>query len=97
MNYIVESNRVYTQNDEGKLLAEIRFPENNGVATITRTFVDPSLRGQGVAEQLILRALTQIQKSNWQIAATCSYAVAWLQRHPEHPVVNTGEGPSCAL
>ena len=38
--------RIYAEKD-GTLVAEITFPEQDGVAVIDHTFVDDSLRGQG--------------------------------------------------
>ena len=49
MEFTVESNRIFYQ-QEGKTLAEITFPETApGVVVIDHTWVDPSLRGQGAA------------------------------------------------
>ena len=49
-----EKERVYALNEDGKLVAEITFPETApGVYTMDHTFVDPSLRGQGMADKLV--------------------------------------------
>ena len=79
-----ETNRVYALDDAGKLLAEITFPETApGIYCIDHTFVDTSLRGQGVADQLVRAALEQIRDNGGTPIATCSYASAWLARHPQ--------------
>lgn len=88
MKYISDDGRIYARNDEGKVVAEITFPAHNGVATINHTFVDPSLRGQGIAGKLMQLAVDKILADGNRIAATCPYAVAWLQRHPEYKVTN---------
>ena len=76
--------RVYALDGAGKLVAEITFPMTQpGVYTIDHTFVDDSLRGQGAAGQLVQAALEQIRKNGGQAAATCSYAVRWLEKHPQ--------------
>lgn len=54
-----------------------------GIYTIDHTFVDPSLRGQGMADKLVRAALEQIRKNGGTPAATCTYAVSWLEKHPE--------------
>ena len=41
------------------------------------------LRGQGVADRLVRAALEQIQANGGTAAATCSYAAAWLDKHPQ--------------
>lgn len=79
-----EITRIYAQNEDGKLVAEITFPMTApGVYTIDHTFVDPSLRGQGMADKLVRAALEQIRKNGGTPAATCTYAVSWLEKHPE--------------
>lgn len=95
MEFKIENERIYA--GDGKVLAEITFPTKDGVATIDHTFVDNSLRGQGIAGQLVRLAADKILADGNRIAATCSYAAAWLQRHPEYPVVDNGAHVSCRL
>lgn len=84
LNLNWEKTRIYALNDEGKLVAEITFPMTApGVYTIDHTFVDASLRGQGAAGQLVQAALEQIKENGGQVEATCSYAVSWLEKHPQ--------------
>ncbi|WP_283675383.1 GNAT family N-acetyltransferase [Butyricicoccus sp. Marseille-Q5471] len=84
MNFKIESNRVYACDADGHVIADITFPVvHAGVVNIDHTFVDPSLRGQGVADQLIRTALGVIRADGHRAVATCSYAVEWFQRHPE--------------
>ncbi len=87
MNYITESDRIYATDPAGKLLAEVTFPSKDGIATINHTYVDNSLRGQGIAGELVKLAADKILADGNQIAATCPYAVVWFQRHPEYPIV----------
>ena len=44
------------------------------------TFVDPSLRGQGVAEQLVDRVVEEMEKENKKIIASCPYVVELFKR-----------------
>jgi len=55
----------------------------DGIAVIDHTFVSSSLRGQGVAGELMKIASEYFRKHNIKIAATCSYAHAWLERHSQ--------------
>lgn len=81
MKYIFEPNRILYQ-EKDKLLAEITFPEiQKGVFCINHTFVDTSLRGQGIASKLVEMAVQEIQKQNGMVTATCSYAQKWLDKH----------------
>ena len=57
MEFQKEPGRIFALGEDGKLLAEITFPTGeDGVADIDHTFVDESLRGQGVASQLVRAA-----------------------------------------
>ena len=84
MEYRNKPGRIYVQGEDGTVLAEVTFPPEDGVADINHTFVDESLRGQGIAGELVRRAAEQILKDGNRIKATCPYAVKWLERHPEY-------------
>ena len=76
--------RIYSINTDGKLVAEIRFSTvDSHLYCITHTFVDSSLRGQGIAEQLVLAAVEKIHSYGGSITASCSYAQKWLAEHPD--------------
>jgi hypothetical protein len=83
MNFIYEPERIYAQDPSGKLLAELTFPINNGVATMNHTFVDRSLRGQGVAGALMEAGVQHLRDKGLKARPTCSYAVTWFSEHPE--------------
>ncbi|MCL2201665.1 MAG: N-acetyltransferase [Oscillospiraceae bacterium] len=86
MEFSFESNRIFATDDSGKVIAEITFPETEeGTVDINRTFVDPSLRGQGIAGQLVKMAFEQITSSNKKAILSCPYAVKWAaeNRPPE--------------
>lgn len=87
MEFITGKDRIYATDQSGKVIAEVTFPTSDGISTINHTFVDPSLRGQGVAGELVKLAADNILASGNKIAATCSYAVAWFRRHPEYHLV----------
>ena len=84
MNFQKENGRIWLENEEGRLVAEITFPEvRPGVANIDHTFVDPSLRGQGAAGKLVQAAVDQLRQRDMQAELTCSYAKKWFVEHPE--------------
>lgn len=82
MEFQKEQGRIYAM-DGDKLIAEVTFPAQEGVADITHTFVDDSLRGQGVAGQLLRAATDQIRADGMKAKLTCSYAQTWFEKHPE--------------
>ena len=82
MVYNTEKGRIYSEDLSGRLLAEITFPEKEkGVFCIEHTFVDDSLRGQGIASKLMELAVNEIKNSGGKITASCSYAKKWLEKH----------------
>ena len=84
MEFTKESNRIYSVNEEGAVVAEITFPENeDGACVIDHTFVDESIRGQGVAGKLVAMAVEQIKEQGKKVQATCSYAASWLEKQVE--------------
>lgn len=84
MNFLQEPGRTFLLDGEGRLAAEVTYPEQKGVAVMNHTFVDPSLRGQGVAEQLVKSAADTLRARGCKVRPTCSYAVRWFETHPEY-------------
>ena len=79
MEFQKENERIYYNDKTGKTIAEVTFPETApGEYTIDHTFVDDSLRGQGVAGKLVQAAVDEIESRDGMVKATCSYAVKWL-------------------
>lgn len=82
MEFQTEQNRIFKEDETGKIIAEITFPKTEpGVFCIDHTFVDDSLRGQGIAGQLVQLAVQKIQEQGGKVTATCSYAQHWLEKH----------------
>ena len=83
MEFQHERERIFALDEQGKLVAEVTFPVSEGVADIDHTFVDQSLRGQGVAGQLLAAAVRPIRMEGLRAKATCSYAAKWFKEHPD--------------
>ena len=82
MEFIHEIDRIYANDESGRLVAEVAFPATGPDAVvINHTFVDPSLRGGGVAGQLMKAAYERIKRDGKKATATCSYAVSWFERN----------------
>jgi len=82
-NYGINQIAYYDEND--KLIAEVTFPDvDDHTVNIDRTFVDESLRGQGVAGKLMEAAAGQLRTQKKKALLTCSYAQKWFGRHPEY-------------
>jgi len=93
MDFRHENNRIYAEDGSGSVIAEITFPAcRYGVVEIDRTFVDPSLRGQGVADSLVRAAVEAIREAGVKATASCTYARRWFARHPDQADVLAQEG-----
>jgi uncharacterized protein len=103
MNFIYENERVYVLNEEQKVIVNATFPlYSKGVVVIDHTYVDPSLRGQGIASELMLEVCKHIKSLGLKLVATCPYAVVWLKRHKEFNdlidlEVQTSLAPECRI
>ncbi len=84
MNFIYQPNRIYAENQAGKLIAEITFPgRSENTVDITHTFVDSSLRGQGIANQMMEALVAKLRSEHKLAYPSCSYAQQWFEIHPE--------------
>ena len=81
MEYITEKHRIFVM-DNGEEIGEVTFPERDGVYVINHTYVDDRLRGQGIASELVRRAVEEIERRGGRVEATCSYAGAVASKEP---------------
>lgn len=77
--------KFFIGNSETDFVAHITFKNGgNNVIIIDHTLVDPSLRGQGVANKLLAAVVKMAREENLKIVPVCSYAVAKLTRTDEY-------------
>jgi uncharacterized protein len=50
---------------------------------LTHTGVPGELRGRGIAAALVQAALDHARAKGWKVRPDCSYAEAYMQRHPQ--------------
>lgn len=86
MTFKYEPGRFYQLNEQGQLVAEVTFQvaPDKPVYILDHTFVDPSLRGQGVAGQLVATVVEKARADHKQIMPLCSYARKEFDRKPEY-------------
>lgn len=79
------SNKFYIGENENNPIARITWKDGgSNIIVIDHTIVDPSLRGQGIAGQLIKKVVEMARKENLKIVPVCSYAVVKLTRTDEY-------------
>jgi len=85
MEFIYENNRIYAEGENHLLLAEVTFPARDETrVNIDHVYVDHSLRGGGVAQDLMLKAYDYIKSKNLKIIAKCPYAISWFKRFEQY-------------
>ncbi|EFW36631.1 hypothetical protein HMPREF9554_02920 [Treponema phagedenis F0421] len=90
MDFIHQKNRIYATDSEGKTIAEVTFPDiSEREVMIDHTFVDSSLRGQGIADKLIREVIAVATKQNKKIEPVCSYAKTWFENNPDYKNICT--------
>ena len=62
---------------------------DDGVMTISHTGVPSSVGGRGIASSLVEAALTTARDRGWKVEPACSYAMNWMERHPEFDDLRT--------
>ena len=60
------------------------YPKRRRCDCANHTFVDPSLRGQGVARQLVDKLADFARDENLKIHATCPYIVSLFEKSTEY-------------
>jgi predicted GNAT family acetyltransferase len=84
MDFIYEKNRIYLESEKGECIAEVTFPQiSENEVNINHTYVDRSLRGQGIADKLVKELALHLRESKMKAVSTCSYAIDWFEKHPE--------------
>lgn len=62
---------------------EIDYRLSNGIMTITHTGVPRAVEGRGIAGEMTRFALETARTKGWKVVPACSYAAAFMSRHPE--------------
>ncbi|KRM86492.1 GNAT family N-acetyltransferase [Lacticaseibacillus thailandensis] len=86
MKFQHEHGRYFLTDDQGHLTAEVTYTsiDEGHALSIDHTFVDPSLRGQGIAGQLVRRVVDHARHHDLKIEPLCTFARAEFQRRPEY-------------
>ena len=71
--------------DNNKVLAEVCFKYIGfNVVDLNHTYVDITLRGKGIASNLLEYTFTYFANNNIKVRCSCSYAKKWLEKHLEY-------------
>lgn len=65
-------------------LGVLDYQLSNGTMIIQHTGVPAAVAGRGIAAQLTRQALDTARQRGWRVLPLCSYAVAYIARHPDY-------------
>lgn len=86
MSPVIEHNRVarrFETRVDGSF-CELDYSLANNVMTITHTGVPDEVGGRGIASALAQMAMDTARAEGWKVVPACSYAQAWVKRHPQY-------------
>ena len=82
MNWNYEDERIYSINNEDELMAEVTFVFiGDNEVDINHTYVNPVLRGQGIAGDMLKLTAEYFREKGIKVTATCPYAIIWLKKN----------------
>lgn len=67
----------------GDAVAFANYRQTPQAVIITHTETPPSLRGRGIASELVQGALQLIRADGHKVIAGCGFVVDYLEKHPE--------------
>jgi len=65
-------------------LSKLDYIQDGKNFVITHVGVHPTLRGQGVAGRIVEVSLAYARENSLRVVPMCSYAAAYIRRHPEY-------------
>ena len=74
----------YRLEEDGQMKAEITWTELADVMVIEHTFVDESMRNQGMAKKLLDKAAEYAREKQFKMEPVCSYAVTAFERYKDY-------------
>lgn len=103
MNWLYEKGRIYSVGENNELLAEATYAHvSECLVNVDHTYVNPKLRGQGVAGNMMVVVSEYFRENHLKAIATCSYANMWFVKNAElySDVVSSGldqDGMACKI
>ena len=77
------ANRRFTVEVDGHS-GYVEYELHGGTMAITHTIVPAAIGGRGLAGQLVQVAVEHARAEGLKVAPHCSYADAWMRKHPEY-------------
>ncbi len=81
VEHLADLGRFQTEVEDQPCVAEYRL--EGKVMTVTHTGVPTPLEGRGIAAALMQAVFDHARAHDLKVRPQCSYAAAYMQRHPE--------------
>lgn len=65
-------------------LGYVEYERCDGAMIIAHTIVPPAIGGRGIAAALVKAAVEYARDAGLKVDPRCSYAEAWMRRHPDY-------------
>ena len=65
-------------------VGHLDYERHAGAMAITHTIVPAAIGGRGIAAALVQAAVEYARADGLKVDPRCSYADAWMRRHPQH-------------
>ena len=79
-----DAKHMYRAEIDGHLARILFAPAGDQTLDFQHTQVAPELRGRGVGDTLVRRALDDVRRRGEHIVATCPFVKAFLAKHPDY-------------
>jgi predicted GNAT family acetyltransferase len=73
-------------------LCKLDYIQDGKNFVITHVGVHPELRGQGIAGKIVEVSLEYARENDLRVVPMCSYAAAYIRRHPEYAELTRQHG-----
>ena len=74
----------FRNEDDGTVNAEITWTQMADVMVVEHTFVNETMRNQGLAKKLVDRAVEYARENEYKIEPVCSYVASVFERYDEY-------------
>ncbi|MCK7525352.1 MAG: N-acetyltransferase [Ignavibacteriales bacterium] len=61
----------------------VLYAEDKNTIDLYSTYTPPKLRGQGLAEKVVLAAFKYAKEKNLKVIPSCWYVRKFIEKHPE--------------
>jgi predicted GNAT family acetyltransferase len=58
--------------------------EETSAINLDHTWIDPIHRGQGIGDQLVLKAIDYARENQLKIKPSCPFVIRFFEKHPEY-------------